>query len=214
MNHLTPDVYERMNALGETLRAKLRAVFDELEVPAQVTGIASLFGIHFTDEEIRGLSLDSDRRQRYDEGAVYRLAERGDTDSDGRRWGAEHADDGCGGGCAGGWSAEGCGAGAVIDLTSIDRMGRMLGVRWDMKITRYSKDVDILMVNVSEEPIAYAEEAERFIVHFSKEGKLVLLEILDAKDFVMESLECMLTATMGEGVVYVVDKEGCERFNR
>ena len=31
---------------------KLRAVFDELEVPAQVTGVASLFGIHFTDEEI------------------------------------------------------------------------------------------------------------------------------------------------------------------
>ena len=52
MNHLTPDVYERMNALGETLRAKLRAVFDEMEVPAQVTGVASLFGIHFTDEDI------------------------------------------------------------------------------------------------------------------------------------------------------------------
>ena len=52
MNHLTPEVYERMNALGETLRAKLRAVFDELEVPAQVTGVASLFGIHFTDEDI------------------------------------------------------------------------------------------------------------------------------------------------------------------
>ncbi len=52
MNHLTADVYERMNALGETLRAKLRAVFDELEVPAQVTGVASLFGIHFTEEDI------------------------------------------------------------------------------------------------------------------------------------------------------------------
>ena len=52
MNHLTPEVYDRMNALGETLRAKLRAVFDELEVPAQVTGVASLFGIHFTDKEI------------------------------------------------------------------------------------------------------------------------------------------------------------------
>ncbi len=52
MSHLTPDVYARMNALGETLRAKLRAVFDELEVPVQVTGIASLFGIHFTTEPI------------------------------------------------------------------------------------------------------------------------------------------------------------------
>ena len=53
MNHLTPEVYGRMNALGGELRAKLRAVFDEFEVPAQVTGIGSLFGIHFTSEEIR-----------------------------------------------------------------------------------------------------------------------------------------------------------------
>ena len=56
-----------------------------------------------------------------------------------------------------------------------------------MKITRYSKDVGILMVKVSDEPIGYAEEAERFIVHFSKEGKPVLLEILDAKDFVIRA---------------------------
>ena len=52
MNHLTPDVYDRMNALGGELRAKLSAVFDEFEVPAQVTGVGSLFGIHFTSEEI------------------------------------------------------------------------------------------------------------------------------------------------------------------
>lgn len=53
MSHLTPDVYVRMNALGEALRAKLRAVFDELGVEAQVTGVASLFGVHFTGERIR-----------------------------------------------------------------------------------------------------------------------------------------------------------------
>ena len=52
MEELTPEVYARMSQLGDTLRNKLRAVFDELEVPAQVTGIASLFGIHFTSEEI------------------------------------------------------------------------------------------------------------------------------------------------------------------
>lgn len=52
MNHLTPEVYDRMNALGDILRAKLAAVFDELDIPAQVTGIASLFGIHFTAEPI------------------------------------------------------------------------------------------------------------------------------------------------------------------
>ena len=53
MNHLTPEVYDRMNALGGELRAKLSSVFDEFEVPTQITGIGSLFGIHFTSEEIR-----------------------------------------------------------------------------------------------------------------------------------------------------------------
>ena len=52
MNHLTPEVYDRMNALGDEARAKLSAVFDEFEVDAQITGIGSLFGIHFTSEEI------------------------------------------------------------------------------------------------------------------------------------------------------------------
>ena len=52
MTHLTPEVYDRMNALGDETRAKLSAVFDEFEVDAQVTGIGSLFGIHFTAEEI------------------------------------------------------------------------------------------------------------------------------------------------------------------
>ncbi len=52
MNHLTSEVFDRMNALGEMLRQKLRAVFDELEVEAQVTGIGSMFGIHFTADEV------------------------------------------------------------------------------------------------------------------------------------------------------------------
>ncbi|MDA0768867.1 MAG: aspartate aminotransferase family protein [Chloroflexi bacterium] len=52
MNHLTPEVYDRMNALGEMLRQKLRAVFDELEVDVQVTGIGSMFGMHFTADEV------------------------------------------------------------------------------------------------------------------------------------------------------------------
>ena len=52
LGHLTSDVYQRLNSLGETLRRKLRAVFDELEISAQVTGIASFFGVHFTSEAI------------------------------------------------------------------------------------------------------------------------------------------------------------------
>jgi glutamate-1-semialdehyde 2,1-aminomutase len=52
MRHLTPEVYERMNRLGGMLRAKLQAVFDEMDMPVQVTGIASFFGIHFTDAPV------------------------------------------------------------------------------------------------------------------------------------------------------------------
>jgi glutamate-1-semialdehyde 2,1-aminomutase len=52
MDEMTPDTYQQMSDLGDTLRSKLRAVFDELDIPAQVTGVASLFGIHFTSEEI------------------------------------------------------------------------------------------------------------------------------------------------------------------
>ena len=52
MQQLTPEVYQRMNSLGDTLKEKLNAVFGELEVDGQVTGIGSLFAIHFTAEEI------------------------------------------------------------------------------------------------------------------------------------------------------------------
>ena len=55
-----------MNALGETLRAKLRAVFDELEVPCQVTGTASFFGIHISSEPVKDYrsSLRGDKAMR------------------------------------------------------------------------------------------------------------------------------------------------------
>ena len=52
MNHLTPDVYSKLDSLGEMLRQKLRSVFDEFEIPAVVSGISSFFGIHFRDDEI------------------------------------------------------------------------------------------------------------------------------------------------------------------
>jgi len=56
---------------------------------------------------------------------------------------------------------------------------------------RYSKDVDILLVKLSGEPIEYAEDSGQVIVHFSKAGQPVLLEIQDAKDFVLESLHTL-----------------------
>jgi glutamate-1-semialdehyde 2,1-aminomutase len=67
MRTLTPDVYRRLAALGETVRGKLRTVFAEAGVAAQVTGVASLFGIHFTADPITSyrtvLAADETRRK-------------------------------------------------------------------------------------------------------------------------------------------------------
>ncbi|MBO8183273.1 MAG: DUF2283 domain-containing protein [Archaeoglobus sp.] len=54
-----------------------------------------------------------------------------------------------------------------------------------MKIS-YDRDVDILTIEISDGKIDYAEEAGPLIIHFSKEGKPVLLEILDASEFLSE----------------------------
>lgn len=52
MQQLTPEVYRRLAELTENLRQGIREVCAELETPAQVTGVGSLFGIHFTDGPI------------------------------------------------------------------------------------------------------------------------------------------------------------------
>lgn len=60
---------------------------------------------------------------------------------------------------------------------------------------RYSKDVDALLVEFSPEPVDYAEESGQFIVHFTKTGEPVLLEILEAKDFLLGSLSSIIKET-------------------
>lgn len=60
---------------------------------------------------------------------------------------------------------------------------------------KYSKDVDALLVELSQEPIDYAEESGQFIVHFTKAGEPVLLEILDARDFLLNSLSSLVKET-------------------
>jgi hypothetical protein len=40
--------------------------------------------------------------------------------------------------------------------------------------------------------IDYAEEEGQIIIHFSKDGEPVLLEILDAKDFILNSLSSVV----------------------
>ncbi len=52
LENLTPDVYRDLAELTELLRQGIRRVCSDLEVPVQVTGLGSLFGIHFTGQPI------------------------------------------------------------------------------------------------------------------------------------------------------------------
>ncbi|PZV11524.1 MAG: hypothetical protein DCF22_14265 [Leptolyngbya sp.] len=52
-----------------------------------------------------------------------------------------------------------------------------------MKKISYSQDVDALLVELSNEPISYAEDDGQVILHYSDHEKLVLIEILDFKKF-------------------------------
>ena len=53
MELLTPSVYRKLAELTELLRQGVRSVCAEMETPVQVTGLGSLFGIHFTAAEVR-----------------------------------------------------------------------------------------------------------------------------------------------------------------
>ncbi len=54
LEQLTPEVYRKLAEMTEYLRAGILKVGAELETPVQVTGLGSLFGIHFTGEELVG----------------------------------------------------------------------------------------------------------------------------------------------------------------
>ena len=68
LEHLTPDVYRRLDILTERLRQGVLEVCADLEVPVQVTGLGSIFGIHFVDRPVRTwrdvAAADKDLRQR------------------------------------------------------------------------------------------------------------------------------------------------------
>ena len=53
-----------------------------------------------------------------------------------------------------------------------------------MKKIRYSRDVDAMSIEICDRPIAYAEDEGQMILHYSSSGELVLIEILDVKQFI------------------------------
>jgi predicted class III extradiol MEMO1 family dioxygenase len=64
-----------------------------------------------------------------------------------------------------------------------------------MKKISYSKDVDVLLIELSNQPIAYAEDEGQVILHYSQDEKLVLVEILDFRHFMSNETVTALLAT-------------------
>ncbi len=67
LEHLTSGVYVQLEEMTESLRQGIRDVCLELEVPVQVTGLGSLFGLHFVDREVRtwrDVALGDEERRR------------------------------------------------------------------------------------------------------------------------------------------------------
>jgi Protein of unknown function (DUF2283) len=71
----------------------------------------------------------------------------------------------------------------------------ILGGNLDMKKISYSKDVDALLIELSNEPIAYAEEEGAVILHYSQSDKLVLVEVLDFRRFMSQEAIATLLAS-------------------
>lgn len=64
---------------------------------------------------------------------------------------------------------------------------------------KYSKQDDILMIELNKEPIEYAEQTGDLIVHFSPKREAVLLEILDASGF-LKGIEKALSLQVQSGI--------------
>ena len=59
--------------------------------------------------------------------------------------------------------------------------------------TKYYPDADALDIRISEEKPDYGEEAgDEMILHYTKEGKLVRIEILDASKTIVDLLKPIL----------------------
>lgn len=61
-----------------------------------------------------------------------------------------------------------------------------------MKV-QYNREDDVLMIHLSEDKIDHAEQTDGVIVHFSPEDRPVLLEVLDASDFLARLTKIIAT---------------------
>lgn len=68
-----------------------------------------------------------------------------------------------------------------------------------MKV-QYNREDDVLTIHLAEGIIDHAEEAEGVIVHFSLDDHPVLLEVLDASEFLSRLTKITATAQPGQVV--------------
>ncbi|NKQ37996.1 MAG: DUF2283 domain-containing protein [Methanosarcinales archaeon] len=61
----------------------------------------------------------------------------------------------------------------------------------------YSQKEDILMYEVGDGKIDYAEEMGSIIVHFNKQGKPLLIEILNASEFITQATKFLMKSIDG-----------------
>ncbi|MBI4611822.1 MAG: aspartate aminotransferase family protein [Candidatus Rokubacteria bacterium] len=52
LNQLTPEAYRRLDALGDRVRAGVTALLKRLDHPGQVSGVGSLFCLHWTEAKL------------------------------------------------------------------------------------------------------------------------------------------------------------------
>lgn len=56
---------------------------------------------------------------------------------------------------------------------------------------RYEKEDDVLMIWFSNKPIDYAEQTGSIIMHFTKDNRPVLMEVLDASAFLQHTSQIL-----------------------
>jgi len=64
----------------------------------------------------------------------------------------------------------------------------------------YEPEADVLRVEISKTPIDYAREVGNLVVHFSRKGLPVYVEILEAKKFLLRSEKALEKAGVPEFV--------------
>ncbi|MEK9185476.1 MAG: DUF2283 domain-containing protein [Patescibacteria group bacterium] len=57
----------------------------------------------------------------------------------------------------------------------------------------YEPEADVLSLEVSKQPIDFAEEVGNFVVHFNIKNKPVLIEVLEASKFLKQAKNIMLS---------------------